>query len=203
MVGGCGLSIYLPPARFDIKTIILSTKKIKKMKSEIKIEGLTAIAGVPENLSANSGRLQKGDKYKIIGFYKVPDKKDKTGKVTFKSWNGVLIERLDTGAQIVAGTNTLLGQSIIFVGKDADGASAKGFKTLSIDGNCFTSPADFAHQANGDDNGTIFVVKDTKILSVNENYKPADIEIDGENKEFYIKLKDKQFYICEIVKESV
>lgn len=173
------------------------------MKSEIKIEGLTAIAGVPENLSANSGRLQKGDKYKIIGFYKVPDKKDKAGKVTFKSWNGVLIERLGTGAQMVAGTNTLLGQSIIFVGTGEEGASAKGYKTLSIEGNCFTSPADFSHQANGDDNGTIFVVKDTRVLSVNENYKPADVEVNKENLPFYTKLKDKQFYVCEIVKESV
>ena len=172
------------------------------MKTEIKDTTLVAVAGVPAKLST-SGRLQKGEKYRIIGFYTVPAKKDAQNNVTFAAWDGVLIEKLSTGAQIMVGTNTLLGTSVIFVGVGAEGASAKGYKVLNISKNCFTSPADFAHKANGDDNGTIFEVSDIENLMVNENFKPANIEISDTNKEFYTKSKAKQFYQCKIVQQEI
>lgn len=172
------------------------------MKSEIKDTTLVAVDGVPTKLST-SGRLQKGEKYRIIGFYTVPAKKDEKNNITFAAWDGVLIEKLSTGAQIMTGTNTLLGTSVIFVGVGSDGASAKGYKVLTVSKNCFTSPADFAHKANGDDNGTIFEISDIENLMVNENFKPSNIEISDTNFEFYTKLKAKQFYQCKIVKEEI
>lgn len=172
------------------------------MKSEIKDTTLIAVAGVPVKLST-SGRLQKGEKYKIIGFYTVPAKKDAQNNVTFAAWDGVLIEKLSTGAQIMIGTNTLLGNSVIFVGIGEEGASAKGFKVLTVAKNCFTSPADFAHKANGDDNGTVFEVIDIENLMVNENFKPSNVEISDTNREFYTKLKAKQFYHCKVVEQEI
>ena len=173
------------------------------MKTAIKLEGVTAIAGVPKNLQSASGRLVLGKDYKVLRFVKVPAQKDKkTGKVTFREWNGVLIERLDTGTQLVVGTNTLLGQSIVFVGVGTEGASAKGYKTYSVEGNCFTSPNDFSSKADDSDNGTVFRVEAIEQLPVNKEFL-GDIEITDENLQKFTETKDKDFYRMEIIKESV
>lgn len=173
------------------------------MKTTVKNADLKAITGVPKELNSNSGRLLQGKEYRIIGYFQVPATKDTTGKETFKAWNGVLVERLDTGAQLVLGVNTLLGQSVVFVGKDVQKASEKGFTTFTVQSNCFTSPADFQCQANGDDNGTIFRVKATEDLPTNITFKPATVEITPENLDIYKATRSKQFYQNEIVLASV
>ena len=172
------------------------------MKTEIKLAGVTAIAGVPKNLQATSGRLVLNKDYKVLRFVKVPAQKDKAGKTTFREWNGVLIERLDTGTQLVIGTNTLLGQSICFVGVGTEGASAKGYKNYSVEGNCFTSPNDFSSKADDSDNGTVFKVEEIVQLPVNREFL-GDTEITSDNLQKFTATKDKDFYRMEIVKESV
>lgn len=172
------------------------------MKTEIKLAGVTAIAGVPKNLQSASGRLVLNKDYKVLRFVKVPAQKDKTGKTTFREWNGVLIERLDTGTQLVVGTNTLLGQSICFVGVGTEGASAKGYKQSAVLDNCFTSPNDFSSRADDTDNGTVFKVAEIVQLPVNKEFL-GDTEITAENLAKFTETKDKDFYRMEIVKESV
>lgn len=174
------------------------------MKREIKIQGVTAVSGVPKKLSSTSGgRLMKGEKYYVIGYVTVPATKDVKGKVTFNSWDGVLIERVATGSQIVVGVNTLLGQSIVFVGKQ-EGASAKGYKTFTVRQNCFNSVNDFAAKNDKEDNGTIFIVSDYQELPVNAEFKPIEITLESNDTDIerYAATKEKQFYINSLVVET-
>ncbi len=165
------------------------------MKTTLKVEGATRVSGVPSKLAANasaSGRLIKGEKYRVIGYCNMP----KTTTIP-DGWTGVAIERLSTGTHSVVGVNTLLGKSIVYVGKDTIGASEKGYKVYEVAGNCFTTVNDF-QSTDEDDNNTIFAINDLKLLPSNEVIRPKDAAHDDK----YLKTKEKQFYLCGISKET-
>ena len=176
------------------------------MKTTLEIKGAKIIKGLPKNLetNANSGRLLKGGKYHVIGYVEMPA----AGVIT-KAWNGVAVKRLDTGAQMVVGVNTLLGQSVVYVGrKDETGAhpthsltaSEKGYKVFNIADHCFTSVNDFK-ATDTEDNGTVFEVLDIEDLPTNAKFRPGDTVIDDTNRAEFTELKEKQFYKLSIVKD--
>lgn len=171
------------------------------MKSELKVQGATLVKGVPAKIAeggSSSGRLIKAEKYRVIGYADVAGTKEIPN-----GWSGVAVERLSTGTHVVVGVNTLLGKSIVFVGKGTAGASEKGYKVYEVTGNCFTSVNDF--QATEDeDNNTVFVVSETPKMKANVKIKPASlVEVPAEQLAEYTATKDKQFYVCTIAKESV
>lgn len=170
------------------------------MKTTLNIKDATLVVGVPQQLAENasaSGRLIKGEAYRIIGYAKM------AGSATIlQGWTGVAIERIATGTQLVVGVNTLLGKSIVFVGVGAAGASTKGYKIMEVSGNCFTSVNDFQAPSEDEDNNTIFVVKDTPSLKANVNIKPSGYEPVESDGDTYVKTKDKQFYVCQISKKE-
>ena len=156
------------------------------MKTTLNIKGATLVAGVPDKINTNaSGRLTVNEKYRILGYANVK------GSGAIPDWTGVAIEKLSTGGQIVIGVNTMLGTSIVL---QKDGT----YKVSRIEGHPFSSPTEFAAKTN-EDNNTIFIVSQVQPMDVNETVKPKGVDVE----EKYLKLKSKDFYRMEIVKESV